>query len=41
LICNKVICKVTLSFTPIPSFNGIHKVRKFWLNLSMKCCWCS
>jgi hypothetical protein len=27
---NKVICKVTFSFTPIPSFNGICKVRKFY-----------
>jgi hypothetical protein len=28
LLCNKVICKVTLSFTPIPSFSGIRKVKE-------------
>jgi hypothetical protein len=36
-----VICKVTLSLSllspPIPSFSGIRKVRKFYLNLSIKC----
>ncbi len=25
-VCNKVIGKVTISFTPIPCFSGIHKV---------------
>jgi hypothetical protein len=37
----KVIWKVTLSLgllsPPIPSFSGIHKVRRFLWNLSMKC----
>jgi hypothetical protein len=37
---NKVVRKVTLSLgllsLPIRSFSGIHKVRKFWLNLSQK-----
>ncbi len=30
VIPNKVICKVTLSFIPVPSFCGIRKVRKFY-----------
>jgi len=29
--------QVILFFTPIPSFSGICKVKKFLLNLSMKC----
>jgi len=37
----RVICKVTLCLgllsPPIPSFSGIHKIRKILSNLSMKC----
>jgi hypothetical protein len=37
ILFNKVIHKVIPSFTPILFSSGIHKVRKFLLNLSMKC----
>ncbi len=35
-VINKVICKVTLSFTPYPLFQGHPQSNEVLLNLSMK-----
>jgi hypothetical protein len=34
---NKVICKVTLSFTRLFPFSVVSQGEEIWLNLSMKC----
>jgi len=35
---NRVICKVTLSFTPYPLFQWYLQSKEIFKNLSMKCC---
>jgi len=34
---SKVICKVTFSFTPYPTFQWYLQNKEVWLNLNMKC----
>jgi hypothetical protein len=35
--CNKVICKVTLSFTPYPLFQWYPQSKEILFNLGVKC----